>query len=273
MNCQFDAPEALYYAEAELPAGEHIFTLNSLKYKFTTNIAIPVGGQVVISTWQGTTGVDEFTPTKVVTYGADRKTAIESNLVVSGASGADTLTPVNVHQRCRYGSNNYTTSAIKQWLNSEAVTFAWTPKTNFDRPPVDAPFTGGGFLKLLDADLLAVLGAVDKQVAKNTVTDGGGQDLFSDKVFLLSTKEVYGTNEGVITGEDAYLYYSVLAGAATNDALAGRIKYLAGLARSWWLRSPNVGNSGYPRGVHTAGRVYSSSAYGAYGLAPACCIV
>jgi hypothetical protein len=274
MNCQFDAPEALYYAEVELLAGEHVFTLNSLKYTFTTTLAVPVGGQVVISTWQGTTGVDEFTPTNVATYGADRKTAIESNLVVSGASGADTLTPVNVHHRCRYGSNNYAASAIKQWLNSEAVAFAWTPKTNFDRPPVDAPFTGGGFLKLLDADLLAVLGAVDKQVAKNTVTDGGGQDLFSDKVFLLSTKEVYGANEGTITGENPYPWYSALASNPTNDPLVGRIKYLTGSARNWWLRSPHVTNSHYPRLVGTTGGVNSyGSAYGAFGLAPACCIV
>jgi len=45
-------------------------------------------------------------------------------------------------------------------------------------------------LHQLDPDLVAVLGAVDKQVTRNTVTDGGGQDLFSDKVFLLSRVEV-----------------------------------------------------------------------------------
>lgn len=275
MNCQFDAPEALYYAEAELAAGEHVFTLNSLKYKFTTTLAIPAGGQVVVSAWQGTTGVDEYVPTKVTTYGADRKTAIESNLVVTAASSADTLTPINHHQRCRYGSNNYIASAIKQWLNSSLATFVWTPKTNFDRPPVDAPFTSGGFLKLLDADLVSVLGAVDKQVAKNTVTDGGGQDLFSDKVFLPSTVEVFGTTEGVTTGEKPYPYYSSLAGAATNAELAGRIKYLSGSARSWWLRSPLVTHSSTPRNVHTTGYVnhYYYVANHAYGLAPACCII
>jgi hypothetical protein len=275
MNCQFDAPEALYYAEAELPAGTHVFTLNTLQYTFTTAQAIPAGGQVFINAWQSAEGAGVYVPTKITTYGADRKTAIESNLVVSGASGTDTLTPVNVHQRCRYGSNNYTASAIKQWLNSEAVTFAWTPKTNFDRPPVDAPFTGGGFLKLLDPELVAVLGAVDKQVAKNTVTDGGGQDLFSDKVFLLSTKEVYGANEGTITGENPYPWYSSLASNPTNDPLVGRIKYLTGSARYWWLRSPIVTTSYSPRSVYTTGNVnyYHSGVGNAFGLAPACCIV
>lgn len=269
MNCQFDAPEAFYYAETELAAGTHVFTLNALQYTFTTTKPVPVGGQVFVSAWEGST----YVPTIIATYAADRTTAIETGLAVTATTGTDTLTPVNNHSRCRYGSNNYKESAIKQFLNSNATSFAWTPKTNFDRPPSGAPYTGGGFLKLLDPELVAVLGAVDKQVARNTLTDGGGQDLFSDKVFLLSTKEVYGTNEGVITGEDAYPYYSVLAGAATNDALAGRIKYLAGSARGWWLRSPHVGNSYFPRHVGTTGSVFSSSAHYAYGLAPACCIV
>ena len=271
MNCQFDAPEALYYAEEELAAGEHIFTLNNLKYKFTTTLPVPVGGQVYISSWEG----DTYVPAKIATYGADRATTIESNIVVTATeSGDDTLTTVNHHSRCRYGSNNYKESAVRQFLNSNTSSFAWTPKTNFDRPPSGAPFTGGGFLKLLDPDLVSVLGAVDKQVARNTVTDDGGQDLFSDKIFLLSRVEVYGGTEGVTTGENPYPYYASLVPNPTTDPLAGRIKYLDGSARSWWLRSPVVGGAGYPRSVGTSG--YVSSYYyagGASGLAPACCIV
>lgn len=273
MNCQFDAPEALYYAEAELPAGTHVFTLNALQYTFTTAQAIPAGGQVFINAWQSTEGAGVYVPTKITTYAADRATAIETDLDVTATTGTDTLAAVNNHSRCRYGSNNYKESAIKQFLNSSATTFAWTAKTNFDRPPSGAPYTGGGFLKLLDAELSAVLGSVDKQVARNTVTDGGEQDLFSDKVFLLSTKEVYGASEGVITGEAAYAWYSALVGAATNNALAGRIKYLAGSTRIWWLRSPYVTVSYHPRLVHTTGNVSSYNAYDAFGLAPACCIV
>lgn len=273
MNCRFDAPEALYYAETELAAGNHVFTLNALQYTFTTAQAIPAGGQVFINAWQSTEGAGVYVPTKITTYAADRATAIETDLDVTATTGTDTLAAVNDHNRCRYGSNNYMESAIKQFLNSNATSFAWTPKTNFDRPPSGEAYTGGGFLKLLDPELVAVLGAVDKQVARNTLTDGGGQDLFSDKVFLLSTKEVYGTNEGVITGEDAYPYYSVLAGAATNNALAGRIKYLAGSARTWWLRSPHVGYSYISRGVDTTGSFSNYGAHSGGGVAPACCIV
>jgi hypothetical protein len=137
-------------------------------------------------------GGEGYVPTAITTYAADRTTTIETGLVVTQSAGADTLSPVNHHQRCRYGSNNYVESAIRQWLNSEDETFVWEPQTPFDRPSTTAPYTGGGFLHRLDPDLVAVLGAVDKQVARNTVTDGGGQDLFSDKVFLLSRVEVYG---------------------------------------------------------------------------------
>ena len=270
LNAQFDAAEALFFAETEMSAGEQIFTLNNLKYKFTTGQAVPAGGQVFISSWE--TG--GYVPTKITTYAADRTTAIESSLVVTPTeTGVDTLFPVNHHQRCRYGSNNYMESAIKQWLNSEASVFAWTPKTNFDRPPSGAPYTGAGFLKLLDPDLAAVLGAVDKQVARNTVTDGGGQDLFSDKVFLLSRVEVFGGTEGTTTGEEVYPCYSALAQNPTTDALVGRIKYLDGSARSWWLRSPNAGHASNSRIVYTSGTVTGYHAVYAFGAAPACCIV
>lgn len=269
MNAQFDAPEALYYAEVELAAGEHIFTLNSLKYKFTTAQAVPAGGQVFVSAWDG----DTYVPTKITTYAADRTTAIESNLNVAAGTGSDTLTPVNHHQRCRYGSNNYLESALRAWLNSAEASFAWTPKTNFDRPPTAAPYTGAGFLSLLDPELVAVLGAVDKQVARNTVTDGGGQDLFSDKIFLISRVEAYGGTEGVATGETPYSYYSAMAEAPTANAIAGRIKLLSAAPRYWWLRSPHPGNAYYVRGVSLAGEVGYISAGSSFGVAPACCIV
>jgi hypothetical protein len=273
-TCRFDAAEALFFAEVELPAGEQIFTLNNLKYKFTTGQAVPVGGQVVIASWQSAAGAGQFVPTKITTYATDRMTPIESGLDVAPVeSGVDTLAPVNHHQRCRYGSNNYVESAIRQWLNSDAASFAWTAKTNFDRPPSDAPYTGAGFLKLLDPELVAVLGAVDKQVARNTTTDDGGQDLFSDKVFLLSRVEVFGGTEGTTTGEQPYPYYSALAANPTTVALAGRIKYLDGSANYWWLRSPSMTYPSNPYYVYPTGIITSNGANGAFGLAPACCIV
>jgi hypothetical protein len=174
--------------------------------------------------------------------------------------------------RATYGNNRYIHSAIRQWLNSNDAVFNWVSQHQYDAAPTGAPYTGAGFLKLLDPELVAVIGAVNKQVARATV-DGGGQDLFSDKVFLLSRKEIYGTDEGTVTGEKAYAFYSAMAGAATDGALAGRIKLLNSAARLWRLRSPNVVYSNSQRTVTTSGTVGYSTANNALGLAPACCIV
>jgi hypothetical protein len=186
----------------------------------------------------------------------------------------DAPEPTNPDEnRQEYGNNRYLHSAIRQWLNSNDDVFQWVSQHEYDVAPTGAIYEGPGFLKLLDPELAAVIGAVDKQVARNTVTDGGGQDLFSDKVFLLSRVEVYSGTEGDTTGEKPYAYYSALAGAPTTDPLAGRIKLLNGSPRPWWLRSPNVGNSYSVRDVHAPGRVHYTNAHTVYGLSPACCII
>jgi hypothetical protein len=260
LNAQFSAQQALYYAEAPLPAGEHRFTLNGVQYAFTTSQTVPAGGQVFINSLE-----DGYVPTTITTYAADRTTAVETDLVVTQSAGADTLSPVNHHQRCKYGSNNYMESAIRQWLNSEDETFVWEPQTPFDRPSTTAAYTGGGFLHRLDPDLVAVLGAVDKQVARNTVTDGGGQDLFSDKVFLLSGVEVYGGGEGTTTGEEVYPFYTGVS--------EERIKYLGASAQRWWLRSPASGSANFVYGVHGSGNLTYTHVFYSFGVAPAVVIV
>lgn len=186
----------------------------------------------------------------------------------------DAPEPTNTDaNRQQYGNNRYIHSAIKQWLNSNDAVFNWVSQHQYDAAPTSAPYTGAGFLKLLDPELVAVIGAVNKQVAKATV-DGGGQDLFSDKVFLLSRVEVYGGADGTVDGEKPYKFYENMAGAPTTDPVAGRIKLLSNAAHIWWLRSPNRGYSNIPRGVYTDGNVYYYvGANYAYGLAPACCIV
>ncbi len=267
MNAQFSAPQALWHAGEELPAGTHRFTLNGIQYTFATSKPVPAGGHVYIGSW----GEATYEPATITTYEDDRRTSIETNLaVLVSSSGSDTLTPVNHHQRCRYGSNNYLESAIRQWLNSKDAAFEWQPQTPFDRP---SSYSGtGGFLHRLDPELAAVIGPVEKQVARNTVTDGGGQDVFRDKVFLLSRVEVYAGGEGTTIGEEVYPFYKAMASSATTGEIEERIKYLGSSARTWWLRSPRTGTAHHVRYVHTAGQVSSSFARTAYAAAPACCI-
>ena len=261
MNCQWDASEALYYAATALAPSKHIFEIDSGKYEFTTTLEVPEGGQVHVYSWG-----DNYIPLKARTYAADRVTVIEDDITVSTSTDSPTLSPVNHQTRCRYGSNNYLESNIRDWLNSEAEQYIWTPKTNFDRPSTGAPYTGPGFLKLLDPELAAVIGKVNKQVARNTLTDGGGQDLFSDKVFLLSRVEAGLGTEGTTDGEEVYSYYDGIENA-------GRIKLLNGSPRNWWLRSPYTGNASRVRDVISSGVLSSYFADTPYGLAPACVII
>lgn len=269
LNAQFDASEALYYVETELPAGTYNFTYDSVAYQFTLTQPVPTGGQITFP-WAYNT---DILTTKASTYSSKTSTvAIETVGIVVGSEGTE-LTPINNMNCCRYGSNNYLESNARQWLNSNEASFTWIPKTNYDRPSTGSSYSGAGFLNLLDPELVAVLGSVDKQVARNTVTDGGGQDLFSDKVFLLSRVEVYGGAEGDTAGEEPYPYYSALATSPVSGELAGRIKLLNGSLRYWWLRSPHVGRSHYTRYVGTSGLVYHDYAISANGLSPACVII
>lgn len=167
-----------------------------------------------------------------------------------------------------HGNNRYIHSAVRQWLNSNELAFNWQSQHQYDAEPTSSLdlYNGAGFLNRLDPELVAVIGEVNKKVARNTVVDGGGQDTFSDKVFLLSRVEVGLGTEGTTTGEFVYPFYDGIADA-------GRIKTLDGSPQRWWLRSPNVSDSYGARSVSPSGAVSGSSARYAYGLSPACVIV
>ena len=256
MNAQFSAPQAMYNAVTALPAGTYIFTTNGVQYQVTTTVEIPAGGILYIATR------DEYVPLTLTSYNADRVTTIETGLVVTTATGSDTLTPINDYNRCRYGSNNPVDNAMRQFLNSNAAVFNWEPQGLYDMP---SSYSGtGGFLYQLDPELVAVIGEVENKVALSTY-DGGGQVTVQDKAFLLSRVEVGLGSGGVTTGESVYEFYDGVTDAE-------RIKLLSGSPRYWWLRSPYVGYTYITRYVHTSGALDGNGASGAFGLSPACVI-
>ena len=171
--------------------------------------------------------------------------------------------------RKTYGSNRYTHSAVKQWLNSDESKFNWQSQHQHDAKPTSALdlYDGAGFLHRLDPELVEVLGPVKKKVAKNTVTDGGGQEEFNAEVFLLSQLEVDLGTEGTTTGEFVYPFYD-------GKGNANRIKNLNDSPRIWWLRSPYVSYSDGVRCVSTGGPLGNGGyARNSHGLSPACTIV
>lgn len=285
---QFDAPEALYYAENGLTAGTYNFTIQgsytpiggtSKTFQFTLTDDVPAGGQLTFS-WTYNTQAGNA---KITSYGADLTTVIESDISVTEGSSGTSLgttdgnsTNLNFIEKARFGSNNYANSALRQYLNSSSVAGSvWTPQTVFDRPPTWASSTAG-FMSDIDSDFLAVVGTTSKVTCLNTVADGGGSITTTDKFFLLSRSEVYGGNESsTVTEGSPYAYYkdySDLSEAGIgNDT--NRIKYRNQSATSWLIRTPLSSGAGNIRTITTNGASNSTGSYSTSGFAPACVII
>lgn len=301
----FDASEVLLVAKQALPAGTYNITLNhgtygggtaqDSTYQFTTTKEIPVGGAIRHSTMgqyssSGYTKA-QITAGKFTTYTtADASAALESNLAtVEGSAGINLGTAsasnpsyrvetnycyVNFTERNFYGSNNWSQSALRQWMNSDgAANTWWTPQTVFDRP---ANASIDGFLKGMDANFLSVLCDVKKKT-QNSVSDGYGLAESDERFFLLSRPEVYGGTERSADGPDGtvYAYYgqglSDLSAPSTG-ADTNRIKYRSGTPYYWWLRSPFASYGFYVRSVSLDGSVSYNGASSSLGVAPACVI-
>ena len=294
-NCinelQFDAREALFTFPEGLAAGAYHFTINAQPWcagdvnktiTFIITSAIPAGGQLVVNNSYNATMIGST----ISLYASGSATIAIETVTMSEGSGGTDLGSVDVSlsqdgntnsiQRALLGSNNWSQSAIRQYLNSAATAGSvWTPQTKFDRPPSWVANTAG-FLRNADPEFISVLGNTTKITALNAATDGGGSETTSEKVFLLSRSEVYGGNE-VSGGEGApypyYANYSSLSTAGSgNDS--NRSKYRNGTAIIWWLRSPNVENANHPRSVHTSGMINSyTMATQTYSISPACVII
>lgn len=275
-----DAIEALYYAETELAAGTYNFTLltgydtaygGGKTYQFTLTKPVPAGGQITFPWGYQKQAVD----TKISTYASKTSTTVIETVPVTEGSEGTALTNTNHTHRMRYGSNRWSQSAVRQWLNSSADTGAWwTPTNNYDRPSAQVA-SKAGFLKGLDSDFIAVIGEVKKRTALNTVTDGGGYEDLNEKMFLISRGEIYGGNENSIDEGSPYPYYSEFSqlSAPGTGVDGNRIKYQSNTAKYWWLRSCISGYGNNVRNVTPTGNINSSNAYNTYGVAPACNIL
>ena len=135
-----------------------------------------------------------------------------------------------------------------------------------------------GFLHGFSDDFKRQLVTVNKTTAKNTVTDGGGSETVSSKVFLLSTTEVGLANENNIAEGTIYEYFS------QNNTDAQRVAYPStyclnnaggytntnfaeGKGWYYWLRTPNSGRSCSERTVYLDGSLdCHGECYGYVGL-------
>ena len=186
--------------------------------------------------------------------------------------------------RQKYGNNRYKYSNILQWMNSDKAGGQWyTAQHSVDAAPDSTnvvshnPYSNiDGFLKGFSSDVVNSMITVDKTTVLHPV-DGGGSEVVSSKVFLLSTTEV-GINENNIAEGKIYEYFS------NNNVDSQRLAYpstyclnnaggftstglVSGKPWHWWLRTPSSVNSDIVRSVDISGALNNNYAYiGSYGL-------
>lgn len=276
---QFDASEAFYYAEAELPAGTYNFTLATAysswaegTYQFTLTNPVPKGGQLAISG----NAAAAMTARQVRSYANQTTTSATESVDITAGSGGTNLGTfgegLNHSHRVSYGSNNYKESAMRQFLNSyDAAGSVWTPQTKFDRPPSWLTSLAG-YKNGLDQDFLAVVGKVVLPCSANNIYEApdssiakGTKYTLNDEFYLASRAEIFGSHDV----NDDTVMFPFYEGAGNAD----RIKYRDGSAEIWWLRTPHSGYAHSVRLVHSDGTVNLGGAYTATGLAPACTVV
>lgn len=275
----FSAKQAVFAFPDGLAAGEYHFTVSQHPWvagdvgktiSFTLTQAIPESGQLVLNNAYNASIIGATISSFA---SSTATTAIETVTMSEGSDGTNlgsltnAGTPannINSIQRALLGSNNWQKSAQRQMMNSDkAAGSVWTPQTIFDRPPAWASNTAG-FMYGLDEDFVSVVSPTTYTTVNDTVSDGGGEYTLTDKFFLPSRTEIFGTNELANYPEGTqYTYY---VGATDAD----RIKYRAGSARAWRLRTPTNYYAGYVRNVTSSGALNNYYAYFALGWSPAC---
>lgn len=185
-----------------------------------------------------------------------------------------------------YGNNRYSQSNIDQWLNSTAGPGAWySARHTYDAPPNESNVYNGyneyvaeaGFLSNFEEAFRNAILDTTIRVAKNTVTDGGGYEDITRKVYLLSNTEVGLSNEnGIAEGSKWDLFSNDNSRKAYPTAEAvSRSEYARSELNTsspwhWWLRTPNAGSSDTARYVHWEGVSSSINSYrGYFGVRPA----
>jgi len=196
--------------------------------------------------------------------------------------------------RASYGNNRYRTSNLRQWLNSGGLASAWfaaqnltdgtTNTNNHDASPTDANFsittgynTKKGFLNYFNADEQSKILPTTLTTAKNTITDGGGSEIVTDNIFLLSNTEVGLANENSIVEGNLLSLFSTASNrisyltqqAFTNSRSSSKPSTVE-TAWPWWLRTPGSAYSYSSRRVYADGALFSDGAYaGTDGVRPA----
>lgn len=287
---QFSHQRAFLACPDGLPVGSYYFTIesawgNNVKAGdivcFKTTKIVPAGGRV-----SGCYGAPDQAKAnwRIYTHSADGKTQIETiTPTFAKTDSATNLGTQHLNQRegnlnstqeMAYGWNRWKTSALRQYLNSEAAKGAWwTAQDEWDVAP-DELKNKAGFLSGCSADFLSALQVVKVTTFANTVNDGGGEDTTYDRVFIPSMEQMYCAPQ--IKGEGTYLeYWKQRSGATAPLAQWGTYPNIITYAvenhtspQIMRLRSASRGGALNTWSVGSSGNVSGNGASGAFRFAP-----
>ena len=293
---QFDAPEAIWYADSNgLAAGTYHIAIGSSygsgwvtseAIQFTLSDALVEGDQIVI----GGLSNNNIDPTsgKTVSVYAKGGTEVKQTATTSNGTDGTLLGTIgaesaqkpngqfNAISRVIYGSGRWSQSAIRQYLNSAADAGAWWSAQNgWDRPPAQAS-TLRGFLAGFSNDFLSILQPTAVVTDLNTV-EGYTEtsETTYDKIFLPSRfemREAAGTS---------WEYYDKLAAqlgvnyfgtgpANAHDELKKYDLTSQSSPVTVWLRSPSTSIANVAWSVNSGGNFGNGNAGSAYRGCPAC---
>ena len=292
-GAQFDAPEAIYYFDGTEQPGDYYITIGAAysngwiagqSIQITLTAAPDADDQLVISL--NTSG--DTNPTGGRTWNVYAKGGTESKQTgttsngtsgtklgeTSSTNGNTTNGRVNAPSRCVYGSNRWSQSGLRQFLNSAAAAGSWwTAQNPWDRPHALAA-TKAGFLAGYSADVVRYFKPI-KVVTVACDADSNAEDVTYDRVFLSALEQMYCTPQFSGKEGEYWEYYKRLLGrtttAPTNATYARLIKYALNSPTSAQYcvrRSANRALATYVWRVASSGYVFSHGAYSADRCAP-----
>ena len=280
LRCPSGLAVGTYYVTIESAWGTHVGAGDIVC--FTTTVAVPEGGKVA-----GMYGAPDQAKSnwRIYTYSADGKTILETITPTFTASGTSLGTikasvrngDLNSMQETAYGWNRWSTSALRQYLNSAAGVGAWwTAQDEWDIAP-DQLTTKAGFLSGWPEELVNALKEVKVITYPNTVYDdtgGNTPDITYDRVFVPSLEQMYCSPQKAGEGE-YHEYWKRRSGATSPLAQYGTYPNMITYAvenhtspQYVRLRSAYRGYAFYTWFVHSSGYVGSSHASNAYRFSP-----
>lgn len=220
LKCPDGLAAGTYYITIGASWGAHVQSGDVVCFTITQDI--PSGGRIA-----GCYGAPDQAKSnwRIYVYSADGKTVLETVTPTFTASGTSLGTMqatersanLNSIQEMAYGWNRWSTSALRQYLNSSAgIGSWWTAQDEWDIAP-DQLTTKAGFLSGCSEDFINAIKTVKVITYPNTVFDdkgGNTADITYDKVFIPSLEQIFVQPQK--SGEGEYHeYWKRKSGAST----------------------------------------------------------